>query len=146
MRLYNHFGPIVSKYHMVCQGRQLLPKTGWASSNAAHCRCPVAPYILTKPGGTIAPSAPPPLTPLYAQCCNVCCVITSGQYVTYLCMYFWDVPGSNVFILQGLRTNKDKTNLLVPADLYTQIDTIHTYAHVCATSIHFRALFRLLCV
>jgi hypothetical protein len=59
-------------------------------------------------------------------------------------MYLEDVPGSNVFIFQGLRTNKDKTNLLVPADLYTQIDTKHTYAHVCATCMHHRALFRLL--
>ena len=39
------------------QGRKWLPKTGWASSNAA-------PSILPKPGWAIAHPAHPPLTPL----------------------------------------------------------------------------------
>ena len=50
---------------MYCQqGRKWLPKTGWASSNAARRRCPVVPCILAKTGWAIAPPAPPPLTPL----------------------------------------------------------------------------------
>ena len=39
------------------QGRNWLPKTGWASSNAA-------PSILPKPAWAIANPAHPPLTPL----------------------------------------------------------------------------------
>ena len=45
--------------HSIKQGRKWLPKTGWASSNAA------APSILPKTGWAIAHPAHPPLTPLH---------------------------------------------------------------------------------
>ena len=44
------------------QGRKWLPKTGWASSNAARRHYPAAPSILPKTGWAIAH---PPLTPLH---------------------------------------------------------------------------------
>ena len=40
------------------QGRQWLPKTWGASSNAARRRCLAAPSILPKSGGVIAPLPP----------------------------------------------------------------------------------------
>ena len=47
--------------YICSQGRNWLPKTGWASSNAARRCCPPAPSILPKTGWAIAH---PPLTPL----------------------------------------------------------------------------------
>ena len=51
-------------YHITNQGRNWLPKTGWASSNAACRRCPPAPSILPKTGWAIAHPAHSPVTPL----------------------------------------------------------------------------------
>ena len=46
------------------QGRNWLPKAGWASSKEAHRRILVAPSILPKTGWAIAHPAHPPVTPL----------------------------------------------------------------------------------
>ena len=46
------------------QGRNWLPKNGWASSNSPHLHCPVAPSILPKTGWAIAYLAHSPITPL----------------------------------------------------------------------------------
>ena len=46
------------------QGRNWLPKAGWASSNAVRRRCPAALSILLKPEWAIVHPAHPPLTPL----------------------------------------------------------------------------------
>ena len=54
--------------YLYLQGRKCFPKTGWASSNAAHCyhHCywPLPYSILPKPGWVIAQPANPSFTPL----------------------------------------------------------------------------------
>ena len=60
-----HFAPSqASSSQNSNQGRKWLPKTGWASSNAARRRYPVALSVLPKTGWAIAHPAHPPLTPL----------------------------------------------------------------------------------
>ena len=48
--------------YLYLQGRKCFPKTGWASSNAAHCHFLAAPSILPKTGWA---TAHPPVTPPY---------------------------------------------------------------------------------
>ena len=52
------------KWSTNLQGRQQLPKIGWASSNAARHSCIRRITFLQKPGWAIAHSAHPLLTPL----------------------------------------------------------------------------------
>ena len=50
---------------IVTQGRNCLPKTGWASSNAARRHCPASPSILPKSGWAKAHPATRHLRPCH---------------------------------------------------------------------------------
>jgi hypothetical protein len=81
---------------MKVQGRNWLPKTGWASSNATRRRCPAAPSILPKTGWAIAHPTHPPLTPLNHMTGNQ---VRRNDPTT--CLLFFDI----IFSMILMQTN-----------------------------------------
>ena len=97
------------------QGRKWLPKTGWASRNAARRHCLATPYILPKTGWAIAHPALTPLTLKCKSCSGNLMISLYKSRPTFVAQFYYFIFSSCIFtahIIHTLRCQLNKSTRL----------------------------------